>query len=111
MPGDVTKATVATFHMDHSASAKLEGKGAPCPSCPPATPVNSRRFEHPLAARYASKAMVRLLSPLYRMRVWRRLWVALAESEAELGLPVTPGPDRGAARHPGRRGPGGHRPP
>jgi adenylosuccinate lyase len=33
--------------------------------------------------------MVRLLSPLYRMRVWRRLWIALAESESELGLPVT----------------------
>jgi len=47
------------------------------------------RFEHPLATRYASKAMVRLLSPLYRQRVWRRLWVALAESESELGLPVT----------------------
>ena len=46
-------------------------------------------FEHPLASRYASKAMVRLLSPLYRMRVWRRLWVALAEAEAELGLPIT----------------------
>ena len=41
------------------------------------------RFEHPLASRYASKAMVRLLSPLYRQRVWRRLWVALAESERE----------------------------
>ncbi|MDP2876693.1 MAG: adenylosuccinate lyase [Holophaga sp.] len=46
-------------------------------------------FEHPLSSRYASKAMVRLLSPLYRMRVWRRLWIALAESEKELGLPVT----------------------
>lgn len=47
------------------------------------------QFEHPLSSRYASKAMVRLLSPLYRMRTWRRLWIALAESEAELGLPVT----------------------
>lgn len=46
-------------------------------------------FEHPLSSRYASKAMVRLLSPLYRMRVWRRLWIALAESEMEMGLPVT----------------------
>lgn len=46
-------------------------------------------FEHPLSSRYASKAMVRLLSPLYRMRVWRRLWIALAESEQELGLPIT----------------------
>ena len=49
------------------------------------------QFEHPLASRYASKAMVRLLSPLYRMRVWRRLWVALAEAEAELGLPISEG--------------------
>jgi adenylosuccinate lyase len=48
-------------------------------------------FEHPLASRYASKAMVRQLSPLYRMRVWRRLWIALAESERELGLPITEG--------------------
>ncbi|MCL1894571.1 MAG: adenylosuccinate lyase [Holophagaceae bacterium] len=48
-------------------------------------------FEHPLASRYASKAMVRLLSPLYRMRVWRRLWVALAECQMEMGLPVSRG--------------------
>ena len=57
---------------------------------PPSSPSELESFEHPLASRYASKAMVRLLSPLYRMRVWRRLWIALAESEAELGLPVTP---------------------
>ena len=56
---------------------------------PPCDASDLEAFEHPLAARYASKAMVRLLSPMYRMRVWRRLWVALAESEAELGLPVT----------------------
>jgi adenylosuccinate lyase len=56
---------------------------------PPSSDRELESFEHPLASRYASKAMVRLLSPLYRMRVWRRLWVALAESEAELGLPVT----------------------
>jgi adenylosuccinate lyase len=47
-------------------------------------------FEHPLASRYASKAMLRLFSPLYRMRVWRRLWIALAECEMEMGLPITP---------------------
>jgi adenylosuccinate lyase len=57
---------------------------------PPCDASDLEAFEHPLAARYASKAMVRLLSPMYRMRVWRRLWVALAESEAELGLPITP---------------------
>jgi adenylosuccinate lyase len=56
---------------------------------PPSDGRELESFEHPLASRYASKAMVRLLSPLYRMRVWRRLWVALAESEAELGLPVS----------------------
>lgn len=56
---------------------------------PPSDLPELERFEHPLATRYASKAMVRLLSPLYRQRVWRRLWIALAESEKELGLPVT----------------------
>ncbi len=56
---------------------------------PPHDGSELERFEHPLASRYASKAMVRLLSPLYRQRVWRRLWIALAEAEAELGLPVT----------------------
>jgi len=59
------------------------------PILPPSDASELESFEHPLASRYASKAMVRLLSPLYRMRVWRRLWIALAESEAELGLPVT----------------------
>ncbi len=56
---------------------------------PPHDSPELERFEHPLATRYASKGMVRLLSPLYRQRVWRRLWIALAESEMELGLPVT----------------------
>ncbi|WP_243287442.1 adenylosuccinate lyase [Geothrix terrae] len=59
------------------------------PFLPPHDGSDLERFEHPLASRYASKAMVRLLSPLYRQRVWRRLWVALAEAESELGLPVT----------------------
>ncbi|MDE3033339.1 MAG: adenylosuccinate lyase [Acidobacteriota bacterium] len=57
---------------------------------PPHDGPDLESFEHPLASRYASKAMVRLLSPLYRQRVWRRLWIALAEAESELGLPVTP---------------------
>ncbi|HEY3401513.1 MAG TPA: adenylosuccinate lyase [Geothrix sp.] len=59
------------------------------PFLPPHDGSDLERFEHPLATRYASKVMVRLLSPLYRQRVWRRLWIALAESESELGLPVT----------------------
>lgn len=56
---------------------------------PPHDGPELERFEHPLATRYASRDMVRLLSPLYRQRVWRRLWVALAEAESELGLPVS----------------------
>ena len=60
------------------------------PFLPPHEGSELERFEHPLASRYASPAMVRLLSPLYRQRVWRRLWVALAEAEGELGLPITP---------------------
>ena len=56
---------------------------------PPHDGPDLEQFEHPLASRYASKAMVRLLSPLYRQRVWRRLWIALAEAEAELGLPIS----------------------
>jgi adenylosuccinate lyase len=46
-------------------------------------------YEHPLAARYASADMVRLWSPRTRFTTWRRIWVALAEAEHELGLPVT----------------------
>ncbi len=59
------------------------------PFLPPADSPDLERLEHPLSQRYASRAMVRLFSPLYRMRVWRRLWIALAEAESELGLPVT----------------------
>lgn len=46
-------------------------------------------YDNPLISRYASAAMSRLFSPQHRHSTWRRLWVALAEAEAELGLPVT----------------------
>ncbi len=49
------------------------------------------RWENPLAARYASAAMTALWSDNHRYRLWRRAWLALAEAEAELGLPITPG--------------------
>jgi Adenylosuccinate lyase len=45
-------------------------------------------FEHPLAGRYASPEMLRLFSPRHRYTTWRRLWLALAEAEAELGLAI-----------------------
>jgi adenylosuccinate lyase len=47
------------------------------------------RFDSPLASRYASEEMARLFSPARRVRTWRRLWLALAEAEKELGLDIT----------------------
>lgn len=47
------------------------------------------RFEHPLVSRYASDEMVRLWSPRNRHATWRRIWLALAESQRALGLPIT----------------------
>src|SRR5436190_695529 len=46
-------------------------------------------FEHDLATRYASRAMVALLSPQHRIATWRRIWLALAKNERALGLPIT----------------------
>ena len=46
-------------------------------------------YETPLNSRYASKEMQYIFSPDRKFTTWRRLWVALAESEMELGLPVT----------------------
>ncbi len=45
-------------------------------------------YSSPLSARYASRAMLELWSPLERHRLWRRLWIALAESERELGVDI-----------------------
>lgn len=46
-------------------------------------------YENPLITRYASTEMSRLFGAQHKHSTWRRLWVALAEAEAELGLPVT----------------------
>ena len=46
-------------------------------------------YESPLNSRYASPEMQYLFSPDRKFTTWRRLWVALAESEMELGLPIT----------------------
>jgi adenylosuccinate lyase len=45
-------------------------------------------FDHPLAGRYASPEMLRLFSPGHRYTTWRRMWLALAEAEQELGLEI-----------------------
>ena len=48
-----------------------------------------QRYDNPLVERYASPEMSRLFSAETKFRTWRRLWVALAEAERELGLPIT----------------------
>jgi adenylosuccinate lyase len=47
------------------------------------------RYVHPLTDRYASREMQAVFSPGRKFGVWRRLWLALAESEAELGLDIS----------------------
>ena len=47
------------------------------------------RYQSPLSERYASKEMQYIFSPDKKFRTWRRLWIALAEAEHELGLPIT----------------------
>ena len=47
------------------------------------------KYESPLSSRYASDYMLRLFSMDTRIQTWRKLWVALARAEHELGLPVS----------------------
>ena len=47
------------------------------------------RYVSPLSERYASKEMQYIFSPDMKFKTWRKLWIALAEAEHELGLPVT----------------------
>ncbi|HEV2147042.1 MAG TPA: adenylosuccinate lyase [Longimicrobiaceae bacterium] len=46
------------------------------------------RYSNPLTERYASPEMSRIFSPAFKFGTWRRLWLALAEAEKELGLPI-----------------------
>ena len=47
------------------------------------------RYESPLSSRYASEYMLSLFSQDTRIKTWRKLWIALAKAEHELGLPIT----------------------
>ncbi|WP_422443735.1 adenylosuccinate lyase [Thermoanaerobacterium sp. DL9XJH110] len=46
-------------------------------------------YENPLVERYASEEMLANFSPQKKFETWRKLWIALAEAEKELGLPIT----------------------
>lgn len=46
-------------------------------------------YENPLCTRYSGSEMKRIFSPDTKFRTWRKLWIALAESERELGLDIT----------------------
>ena len=49
----------------------------------------NERYEHPLVSRYATKEMSFVWSPKMKFVSWRKLWLALAQSQKELGLQIT----------------------
>jgi adenylosuccinate lyase len=51
--------------------------------------VNKSIYESPFNSRYSSKEMLELFSPDKKFKTWRKLWIALAEAEKELGLEIT----------------------
>lgn len=51
--------------------------------------MSTDRYQSPLSERYASKEMQFIFSPDMKFRTWRKLWIALAETEKELGLDIT----------------------
>ena len=53
------------------------------------------RYSHPLSARYVSREMERIFAPAFRFGTWRRLWLALAEAQRDLGLDI---PDEAIAQ-------------
>src|SRR5690606_38380397 len=55
---------------------------------PTGGPPMPTAYRNPLVERYASAEMSRIFSPAFKFGTWRRLWLALAEAEQELGLPI-----------------------
>ncbi|HVT60865.1 MAG TPA: hypothetical protein VHR45_21015 [Thermoanaerobaculia bacterium] len=55
----------------------------------PHPPTEPESPQNPLYERYASREMARLWTAGHRFRQWRQLWIALAEVESEMGLPIS----------------------
>ncbi len=53
------------------------------------TDFNTNEYQNPLISRYASKEMSYVFSDDFKFSMWRKLWIALAEAEKELGLNIT----------------------
>ncbi|MDE6981855.1 MAG: adenylosuccinate lyase, partial [Lachnospiraceae bacterium] len=51
--------------------------------------MSTDRYTSPLSERYASREMQYIFSPEMKFKTWRKLWIALAETERELGLDIT----------------------
>jgi adenylosuccinate lyase len=74
-----------TPHLQHTRRHHHRSTGK---SKPPGADATPHAFEHPLATRYASPEMVAIWSPQNRYSTWRRIWLALAQAQRELGLPI-----------------------
>ncbi|NIA07778.1 MAG: adenylosuccinate lyase [Actinobacteria bacterium] len=61
--------------------------------------MDNRQYQHPLVQRNASAEMIYLFSPAKKFGTWRRLWLALAESQRELGLKITAKQIRAMQQH------------
>ncbi|EJK74025.1 hypothetical protein THAOC_04326, partial [Thalassiosira oceanica] len=56
---------------------------------PPDVLPEHQKYEHPLVQRYATKEMSGIFSPAMKFTTWRKMWLALATSEQELGLDIS----------------------